>query len=222
MLLIKCACVPLGLAQPIHTFLLLDSCNYASTAASVRLDDHGLHRSIIRLSSADRAVAYPLPDVFELPEGEYTRELSLDSGLISGVGIGSTRILEGGCFYSLHLTDSLRYAGHFFRLPVSFEGSELSITDSVGIQNLFRWMKEYSYVRIEIGVHTKREKLMQDSGCISCKRSELLKAILVGEGVDSKRIRAVGYGNLFPLHSGTSDDLKLMENDRVIIRIIGT
>lgn len=206
----------------INTFLLKDSCKRGNSSATIHLFDHGLDRAFIDLRSEGNSVIYPLNDTTVIPQGEYTFNFISDSNEFAGIGFGANRYLEDGCFYSLHLTDSIRYTGHFFTIPIGFYGPTDGVKDSSGLKDLITWLKEYSTVRIEVGAHDISENTTQNLGCLSCSRAKRIKRILVGAGIDAERVRAVGYGYRHPLYINSIRKFENEANERIVIRIIGT
>jgi len=80
-------------------------------------------------------------------------------------------------------------------------------------------IKEKKLGLVEIGVHTDARGSDDWNLELSQKRADAVRDYLVGKGVDTKRLRAKGYGETKPIDKGTSAEA-MARNRRTELLII--
>lgn len=92
--------------------------------------------------------------------------------------------------------------GYILNVFFDLNGTEPLSFD--GIQNLLTMMKGSPTMRVEIGGHTDSYGTDEYNTYLSKVRAEKVKSYLVKDGIDPKRITAVGYGESKPVAPNTS------------------
>ncbi len=104
-------------------------------------------------------------------------------------------------------------------LQFKADSSDLSRKDSMILDELFKFMRDYKDVEIEVGGHTNSNPDGHECQRISRERAMAVATYLVERGVDFKRLTAVGYGKKYPIATNeTSEGRK--RNQRVEIKIL--
>jgi OmpA-OmpF porin, OOP family len=87
------------------------------------------------------------------------------------------------------------------------------------LDNLVSFMKTHKKEIIEIGGHTDNVGDEKENKVLSLKRSEAIVTYLTKRGIDAKRVKAVGYGEEFPIASNETDEGRKL-NRRTEVKII--
>jgi outer membrane protein OmpA-like peptidoglycan-associated protein len=81
-------------------------------------------------------------------------------------------------------------------------------------------LNEYKDIRVEVGGHTDSRGRASMNQALSQQRANAIKNYLIKKGIDSKRLKAVGYGESKPLvNNNTAKNRQI--NRRVEFKIIG-
>lgn len=119
------------------------------------------------------------------------------------------------------LTHRVQTMEGWVRLLVFFApGSPiLDLESSVDLDRAVSFLRANPEVRVEIGGHTDSEGSPEENERLSLDRAESVKAYMVGNRVDPKRIEVVGYGQTRPIAENTSPEGRAL-NRRVEMRIL--
>lgn len=98
---------------------------------------------------------------------------------------------------------------------------ELSEDDGEILDELFRFMRDYPMIEIEIGGHTNAIPDSDVCMKISQARAREVARYLVERGIDYKRMVAVGYGKKYPIATNSTPEGR-KRNQRVEIKILKT
>ena len=134
--------------------------------------------------------------------------------------------LDSQCSYSIHLVNKDSFAGWFVGqqivLPIYFEMDSDSVRpgSQVVMKDLYRRIKNFPTMKIEIGVHFDERCPKNLSTCLSCKQALSLKDYLVTLGLDPERIIAKGNqgDDPFFIHAKTQEEHRL--NRRIVIKVL--
>ena len=95
-------------------------------------------------------------------------------------------------------------------------------TESYGeLNKLETMMKQNQNLKVEISGHTDFVGAKQFNKRLSEKRAAAVKSFLVSKGVDTRRIKTVGYGEERPLASNDDEKEGRSLNRRVEFRVLG-
>ncbi len=89
-----------------------------------------------------------------------------------------------------------------------------------GIDNVVKFMKEHPKLRIEVQGHTDNKGADEHNIPLSLARADVVKAVLVGEGIPAERMTAKGYGSTQPLVPNDSEENRQI-NRRIDFKIVG-
>jgi len=105
---------------------------------------------------------------------------------------------------------------------ISFKRRSVKITKEslVSVEKIAQILKDNSDLKVEIAGHTDSRGKASLNKRISQDRANSVKNALVKLGVDKKRLKAVGYGEQFPIAKDDKDGLSEI-NRRVEINIEG-
>ncbi len=106
-------------------------------------------------------------------------------------------------------------------LQFKANSSELSESDSEILDELYRFMRDYPLVEIEIGGHTNAIPDSDVCRRISQARAHTVEQYLIDKGIDFKRLIAVGYGKKYPIATNDTPEGR-KRNQRVEIKILKT
>ncbi len=106
-------------------------------------------------------------------------------------------------------------------LQFKANSSELSEADSEILDELFRFMRDYPLIEIEIGGHTNSIPDSDICMKISQARAREVARYLVQRGIDYRRMVAVGYGKKYPIATNSTPEGR-ERNQRVEIKILKT
>ncbi len=81
-------------------------------------------------------------------------------------------------------------------------------------------LKKYTDVNVEIGGHTDSDGTKQNNKKLSQKRADAIKKYLVSKEIDTRRLKAIGYGEDKPLVKNDSAAKKQI-NRRVEFKVMG-
>ena len=100
-----------------------------------------------------------------------------------------------------------------------FNSSVLNKTATIELDKIFKLMRESPEIEIIIEGHTDSIGTSQYNQWLSEERAKAVADYLVGKGIESRRIRWIGYGSSRPLLPNTSEENRAI-NRRTEIRII--
>jgi len=89
------------------------------------------------------------------------------------------------------------------------------------LNKLERMMQQNANMKVEIAGHTDAVGTKNYNMFLSRKRAEAVKDFLTKKGIDSRRIKAVGYGNTKPLASNDDEQEGRELNRRVEFKVTG-
>lgn len=103
-----------------------------------------------------------------------------------------------------------------------FKRRSTNLTDNSlkSVEKISKILKENSNFKVEIAGHTDSRGSAQLNKRISKKRANSVMNLLIKQGVDKSILKAVGYGEDFPIAKDDEDGLSPI-NRRVEINIIG-
>jgi outer membrane protein OmpA-like peptidoglycan-associated protein len=88
------------------------------------------------------------------------------------------------------------------------------------LNKLETMMRQNTQIRVEISGHTDNYGHWQYNTKLSQKRAEAVKDYLTKKGIDSRRIKAVGYGESKPLATNDDEDEGRELNRRVEFKVL--
>lgn len=105
---------------------------------------------------------------------------------------------------------------------INFERRSTKVTDESYevIKEIAKILEENNDIKVEIAGHTDSRGAASLNKKISQDRADSVKQILIDLGIDSNRLKAVGYGEDFPIAKDDADGLSEI-NRRVEFNIIG-
>lgn len=106
-------------------------------------------------------------------------------------------------------------------LQFKTDRSELSEEDKKILDELFRFMRDYPQIHIEIGGHTNGIPDSDYCKKISQARAREVKDYLVNRGINARRLISVGYGKKYPIATNSTPEGR-KRNQRVEIKILKT
>lgn len=80
------------------------------------------------------------------------------------------------------------------RLNIEFESGKTTVPATGDIEKVALFMKKYADTKVEIAGHTDSLGQRSKNVILSQKRAEAVAAAIVSNGIDSGRVKAVGYG----------------------------
>jgi outer membrane protein OmpA-like peptidoglycan-associated protein len=89
------------------------------------------------------------------------------------------------------------------------------------LNKLERMMQQNPNMKVEIGGHSDIVGPKNYNIFLSRKRAEAVKDFLTKKGIDSRRIKVVGYGTSKPLASNDDEDEGRELNRRVEFKVMG-
>ncbi len=103
---------------------------------------------------------------------------------------------------------------------IEFEqnSSELSASSFVYLDSVVEMMKENSTIKIEISGHTDIIGNPKANQALSEKRAESVSKYLISKGINSERIKTVGYGGALPIVTSQDEELR-KKNRRVEFKV---
>lgn len=100
-----------------------------------------------------------------------------------------------------------------------FDKFELLITSEIELNRLFRLLKKYNTLKIEIGGHTDSDGSEDYNQKLSENRAKAVYNYLVNSGISSKRLSYKGYGESMPIDNNDTEAGKA-NNRRTEFKII--
>jgi outer membrane protein OmpA-like peptidoglycan-associated protein len=88
------------------------------------------------------------------------------------------------------------------------------------IDEVAKILKKHKNIKVEIGGHTDSVGTKKHNKILSQKRADAVKRYLISQKIDTKRLKAVGYGESRPLVKNNSSKNRQI-NRRVEFKIIG-
>jgi len=101
-----------------------------------------------------------------------------------------------------------------------YASDKLTASGKKTIDEVFAVLNEYKEVNVEVGGHTDSRGSAKMNQALSQKRANSIKKYLISKGIDSKRLKAVGYGENKPLVKNNSSKNRQI-NRRVEFKILG-
>jgi outer membrane protein OmpA-like peptidoglycan-associated protein len=104
---------------------------------------------------------------------------------------------------------------------IQFNKGESTLLEAgkISLNTLAQWLQSQPDTRIELSGHTSNEGNPTDNKSLSGKRAEVCKDYLVNTGIETARIRSVGYGSEQPLESNSTEEGRA-KNRRVELKIV--
>ena len=96
----------------------------------------------------------------------------------------------------------------------------LTDTGKKTINEVYTVLNEYKKINVEVGGHTDSRGSQAMNKSLSQSRATTIKNYLISKGIDSKRLKAVGYGENKPLVKNDSSKNRQI-NRRVEFKILG-
>ena len=119
----------------------------------------------------------------------------------------------------IHITSNLSYA--YWKRP--------TIEDSLLLNDLYDFLVKHPNIYVEIGKHTDTKGSKNYNLKFSQKTAEYVVNWLVNKGINKDRLKAVGYGGMYPIVSDNNiskmknqslKDEAHQKNNRIEIKII--
>ncbi len=107
------------------------------------------------------------------------------------------------------------------RLLVFFKANESNLQkeSTVDLDRLVAFMRANPTINIEIAGHTDNSGDEKAALTLSTERAQAVKSYLVGNRIQTDRVKVTGYGSKQPLASNTTDEGRAM-NRRVEMRVL--
>jgi outer membrane protein OmpA-like peptidoglycan-associated protein len=106
-------------------------------------------------------------------------------------------------------------------LYFDFDKATFKQESYVELNKLESMMHQNPNLKVEIGGHTDKVGSSNYNLLLSRKRAEAVKDFLTKKGIDSRRVKVVGYGSSKPLASNDDEDEGRELNRRVELKVIG-
>jgi OmpA-OmpF porin, OOP family len=121
--------------------------------------------------------------------------------------IRNVKIAEGG---GMNMLGKILTDGKFVSHAVKFDvGKSIIKGESMGFLNeVSKWLKENSTVKIEIGGYTDSDGDDAANQKLSEQRAEAVKKVLVDSGIEGARLQTKGYGETNPIDSNATPEGK--------------
>lgn len=106
--------------------------------------------------------------------------------------------------------------------PITFQtgAAELTPDSSVTIGAISELLIENPTARVEVGGHTDSDGVPEENQVLSQARADAVVAVLVGNGVETDRLQAVGYGDSQPVDTNETGEGKA-NNRRIEFILLG-
>lgn len=181
-------------------------------------------RNIIKVIGSNRAgtdtdstfirTTDPLADVNNLPDPPVKRpKVSSDET----INVSNYKLTNSEGEKSLKKGDII----NLDHLQFKADSYQLSDSDGEILEELFRFMRDYPMIEIEIGGHTNGIPDSDVCMKISQARAREVARYLAERGIDYKRMVAVGYGKKYPIATNSTPEGR-QRNQRVEIKILKT
>jgi outer membrane protein OmpA-like peptidoglycan-associated protein len=102
-----------------------------------------------------------------------------------------------------------------------FEKATFKTESYSELNKLETMMKQNTSLQVEIGGHTDSVGDNKFNLGLSLRRANAVKSFLTSKGVDTRRIKAVGYGETKPLASNDDEEEGRQFNRRVEFKVLG-
>lgn len=106
------------------------------------------------------------------------------------------------------------------KLYFKTDKSELEPGSNETLEQVYRFLREYSDVVVEVGGHTNNNCDSNTCKKLSTERAKTIVNYLTRRGIPSSRLQYKGYGKSYPLITGDSVEAS-KKNQRVEIKVIG-
>jgi outer membrane protein OmpA-like peptidoglycan-associated protein len=146
------------------------------------------------------------PNIETPPKWFSLSALSHNAGKEKFALIANVRLAEGG----VPLYDRLLTDGRFATNDIHFEYDKATLKpeSTTIIKQVADMMKEHPEIALKIEGHTDSDGTDTYNLELSQKRSEAVKAALINEGVDGKRLSSEGFGESKPVAGNDTDEGK--------------
>ncbi len=125
---------------------------------------------------------------------------------------------DDGCPDQLPL-DVVRILGTVRGIHFGFLSDRLTANSLPVLTDIAAVLNEYAELRLEIQGHTDSDGDAAANKELSLRRAESIRQVLIDAGVAADRLRAVGYGDEFPVVSNDTD-LGRATNRRIEFRLV--
>lgn len=95
--------------------------------------------------------------------------------------------------------------------------SKLSKSSEKTLNHVYESMVEWRAIKIEFQVHTNNTGTAPNNLKLSQSRADALRLYLVGKGINPNRIKAIGFGEEFPIADNSTEEGRA-KNERVEMR----
>ena len=106
------------------------------------------------------------------------------------------------------------------RIQFMFGKAKLAAKSEIILDEIIALLEKYPHMKIEIAGHTDNMGDKNNNLILSQNRSQNIKEYMVTQGIDEKRLRAVGYGETQPLVPNNTRVRRWM-NRRVEFKVLG-
>ncbi|MBK8944707.1 MAG: OmpA family protein [Ignavibacteriae bacterium] len=100
-----------------------------------------------------------------------------------------------------------------------FEKNNFSEISKSKLDEISEFLKNHNEINIEIHGHTDDSKSDQLSKNISLQKAEMIKKYLVEKGISEIKLRAIGFGERFPIASNLTEEGKV-KNRRIEFKFV--
>ena len=102
-----------------------------------------------------------------------------------------------------------------------FEKATFKTESYTELNKLATMMKQNASLKVEIGGHTDSVGDKKLNLLLSLKRANAVKSFLTSKGIDTRRVKTVGYGKSKPLASNDDEAEGRQFNRRVEFKVLG-
>ena len=168
---------------------------------SMNIDIEKKHHFAIAFINKQVKVYVDDKRILSVPNAEVSpKYFAIDAGVYDGPKkiIHHLRVAEGA---QMNLLNAISTNGKIISYGITFDINKSTLKpESMGtINQIFKLMKENPTLKFEIGGHTDSDGSDASNLALSQQRADMVMKKLIGLGIETARLTAVGYGKSKPI-----------------------